>query len=161
MNNSPLVSIIIVNYNGKKYLEECINSLFNQTYENLEIILVDNKSSDDSVSFVRSKFGKILVIENDTNVGFAAGCNTGINASKGSLISLFNQDAIADKEWLSTLVSVIQSDEDIAAVAGNYITGEINMAKMQSFAHGQKWILTQQEPTIFIEEMNLYLKLIT
>jgi GT2 family glycosyltransferase len=119
MCNSPLVSIIIVNYNGKKYLRECLTSLFNQTYRNFEIILVDNKSSDDSVDFVRSNYGNsILVIENDANVGFAAGCNIGIRASKGSLICLFNQDAIADKEWLSTLVYVIQSAEDIAAVAG-------------------------------------------
>jgi GT2 family glycosyltransferase len=126
MNNSPLVSIIIVNYNGKKYLEECITSLFNQTYKNLEIILVDNKSSDDSVKFVQSKYrDSILVIQNDANVGFAAGCNIGISASKGSLICLFNQDAIADKEWLSTLVSVIQSSEDIAAVAGKlYYLGD-------------------------------------
>jgi GT2 family glycosyltransferase len=119
MTNSPLVSIIIVNYNGKKYLNECLRSLFNQTYRNFEIILVDNKSSDDSVKFVQSNFGdSILVIQNDTNAGFAAGCNIGIRASKGNLICLFNQDAIADKEWLSTLVCVIQSAEDIAGVAG-------------------------------------------
>jgi GT2 family glycosyltransferase len=119
MIRSPLVSIIIVNYNGKKYLKECLTSLFNQTYKYFEIIVVDNKSSDDSVEFVRSSFGdSILVIQNDTNLGFAAGCNIGIKASKGSLICLFNQDVVADKEWLSILVSVIQSSEDIAAVTG-------------------------------------------
>jgi GT2 family glycosyltransferase len=117
--SSPLVSIIVVNYNGKKYLHECLTSLLNQTYRNFEIILVDNKSSDDSVKFVQSNFGnRILVTQNDTNLGFAAGCNIGIKRSKGSLIALFNQDAIADKEWLSTLVYVVQSAEDIAAAAG-------------------------------------------
>ncbi len=117
--SSPLVSIIVVNYNGKKYLNECLTSLLNQTYRNFEIILVDNKSSDDSVKFVQSNFGnRILVTQNDTNLGFAAGCNIGIKISKGSLIALFNQDAIADKEWLSTLVYVVQSAEEIAAAAG-------------------------------------------
>lgn len=117
----PLVSIIIVNYNGKEYLNECITSLLNQTYQDFEIILVDNKSSDDSLDFVSHNFPDVRLIRNEDNLGFAYGCNVGIHAARGDLICLFNQDAIADKEWLSTLVYVLQSSESVAAVAGKVL----------------------------------------
>lgn len=115
---TPLVSIILVNYNGRKYLSECLTSLMNQLYRNFDIILVDNKSSDDSLEFVGDNFPDVKIIKNENNIGFAYACNIGIRASEGSLICLLNQDVIADKEWLSTLVYVIQTSENIAAVGG-------------------------------------------
>ena len=116
-----LVSIIIINYNGREYLNECLTSLLNQTYQNFEIILVDNKSSDDSLDFVAQNFPNVRVIQNKANLGFSYGCNVGVRAARGDLICLFNQDAIADKEWLSTLVYVLQSSENLAAVAGKVL----------------------------------------
>jgi len=113
-----LVSIIIVNWNAKKYLKSCIDSLLAQTYQNYEIIVVDNASSDDSVKFLEKEFSSIKIIKNKKNLGFAEGNNIGIKNSKGDLIALFNPDAIADKDWLSNLVQKIQSSNKIGGVAG-------------------------------------------
>lgn len=120
-----LVSIIIVNWNAGKYLKDCIFSLENQTYENFEIIMVDNASSDGSVEFVEKNFPKIRIIKNKSNVGFAEGNNIGIRNSTGDVIALFNPDAKAERNWLSTLVSVLQSSDKIAAVSGKmYYMGD-------------------------------------
>jgi len=94
---SPLVSIIIVNWNAKNYLQKCIESLLEQTYQNFEIIFVDNASSDGSVEFVKTNFPKIKIIENKKNLGFAKGNNIGIKNSQGEIICLFNPDAVAKK----------------------------------------------------------------
>ena len=113
-----LVSIVIVNWNGLKYLHECLSSLLNQTYRPIEIILVDNASTDGSVDFVREHIPSVRIFQNSKNLGFAEASNIGIMKSKGELIALFNQDAIANKDWLANLVEVIESSEEIAAVAG-------------------------------------------
>ncbi|MDH3204494.1 MAG: glycosyltransferase family 2 protein [Nitrosopumilus sp.] len=114
----PLVSIIIVNWNAKKFLEDCINSLQLQTFTDFEIILVDNASIDDSVSFVKTNFPQVKIIENQANLGFAEGNNVGIANSTGKIIALFNPDAIADKNWLKILISAINDESKIAAVTG-------------------------------------------
>ena len=120
-----LVSIIIVNWNAKKYLKECIESLLLQTFTDCEIILVDNASSDDSVSFVKENFSQVKIIQNKDNIGFAEGNNIGIKNSTGKIIVLFNPDAVADKKWLSILVDTLQSSEKIAAVTGKmYYLGD-------------------------------------
>ena len=114
----PLVSIIIVNWNAKKFLDDCINSLQLQTFTDFEIILVDNASIDDSVSFVKTHFPQVKIIENKENLGFAEGNNVGIANSTGKIIALFNPDAIADKNWLKTLISGINDRPKIGAVTG-------------------------------------------
>ncbi|BAI60310.1 putative glycosyltransferase [Methanocella paludicola SANAE] len=113
-----LVSVVIVNWNGLKYLRECLDSLFAQSYANREIILVDNASTDGSPDFIRKNYPMVKVIESSSNLGFAGGTNRGIKEAKGELIALFNQDAVADKNWLEILVKAVNSSNDIAAVAG-------------------------------------------
>ena len=139
----PTVSIIIVNWNAKKYLEKCITSIQNQTYQNFEIILVDNSSTDGSVEFVENKFPNITIIKNEKNLGFAEGNNIGIKKARGEIIGLFNPDAIADENWLSNLVESLNSSEKIAAVTGKmYYLGDkygknavfCTWSKMNSFS---------------------------
>jgi GT2 family glycosyltransferase len=89
-----------------------------QTYPSFEIILVDNASTDGSLDLVRKSYTTVKVIESGRNLGFAGGTNLGIKEAKGELIALFNQDAVADKNWLETLISAINSSNDIVAVAG-------------------------------------------
>lgn len=115
---NPHVSIIVVNWNGMNYIKECIDSLLNLSYSDYEIILVDNASSDGSVEFVEKNYPKVRIIRNKENLGFAEGNNIGIRETKGELIALFNPDAVADKEWLSRLVSVLQNSENIGGVVG-------------------------------------------
>lgn len=91
-SNTPLVSIVIVNYNGIHWLKTCLESIYRQTYINFEIIFVDNNSSDKSVEFVNSNFPKVNVILNKKNEGFAKGNNIGISIAKGKYYFLLNND---------------------------------------------------------------------
>jgi|WetSurMetagenome_2_1015567.scaffolds.fasta_scaffold07900_4 GT2 family glycosyltransferase len=113
-----LVSIVIANWNGLKYLNDCLDSLLRQTYSPIEIILVDNGSEDGSPDFIKEKYNSIKIIRNKTNMGFASATNNGIKHAEGELIALFNQDAMADEKWLERLVEVVMSSKDVAAAAG-------------------------------------------
>lgn len=104
----PLVSIIILNYNGKDYVEECLDSVLNQTYKNMEVIVVDNASKDGSLEILRDKYmSKIMLIENDKNLGFAEGNNVAYKKANGEFIALLNNDAVADNEWLYKFISAV------------------------------------------------------
>ncbi len=110
MAEGPLVSIIIVNYNGRKYLQQCFEPLLAGTYENIEIIFVDNCSSDGSVNFVRGNFPQMLVIENQENLGLAKASNKGARAAKGKYLFFYNNDTIADKFLVERLVKKMEAD---------------------------------------------------
>ena len=82
----PKVSIVVLNWNGKLYLKDCLDSLQKVIYKNLEIIVVDNASIDGSVEFIRKNFPKVKIIKNKKNYGFAKGNNIGFKASKGEYV---------------------------------------------------------------------------
>lgn len=113
----PFVSVIVLNFNGLVFLERCLASLETLNYprEMVEVLLVDNASSDASVSFVRERFPRVRIIQNGSNLGFAAGNNVGILESKGKHIALLNNDTRVEKNWLIELVKVCESDPGIAA----------------------------------------------
>lgn len=111
----PLVSVVIVNYNGKRFLKDCLKSLKDSNYKNLEILLVDNGSSDDSLKYVKRYFPKIHIIELKDNIGFAGGNNIGIRRAKGKYILLLNNDTRADKNFINELVNVFERDAGIGA----------------------------------------------
>lgn len=106
--NKAKVSVIIVNWNGKRHLEECLDSLVRQSYSDLEIIMVDNASTDGSVEFVRANYPQVIVIENKTNMGFSGGNNLGIARSSGKYLFLLNNDTVVDEGCISELVRVIE-----------------------------------------------------
>lgn len=101
---NPLVSVIITNYNGRKYLGPCFDSLINGDYRNFEIVFVDNGSQDDSVEFVRNNYSQIKLIENKKNLGLAVASNRGREAALGEFLFFLNNDTISDKSLLSVLV---------------------------------------------------------
>lgn len=101
---NKLISVIIVNWNGKKWLKRCLDSLESQTYQPLEIILVDNASSDDSVAFVKSNYPRVKLVISDKNLGFAGGNNLGIEKARGELILLINNDTWTDGDMVEILV---------------------------------------------------------
>ncbi len=113
----PLVSIIVLNWNGEKYLKDCLTSLENQTYSNLELILVDNGSKDNSVKFVRKNFPRIKIIENRKNLGFAVGNNKGIRLARGKYIFILNNDTKIDKNCLEGLTEAAEKDNKIGMLA--------------------------------------------
>lgn len=113
------VSIIILNWNGKKDTINCLDSLKMLTYSNYEIILVDNGSTDGSVECLKELYPKIEIIENKENLGFAEGNNVAIRrvVEKGTdYILLLNNDVIVDPEFLSELVEVLENDSCIGVV---------------------------------------------
>jgi len=120
--NRPLVSVIIVNWNGEKYLDDCLSSLKNQYFRDYEVILVDNGSTDDSVSFVQTHYQDMVQIINlSENRGYAGGNNIGIAAAKGAYIALLNNDTMVDHKWLYHLVACIQKDKTIGMVGSKIL----------------------------------------
>lgn len=114
---NPLVSVIIVNWNGKANLQECLNSLFRITYSPFEIIVVDNGSTDGSVALVRKKFPSVkLIAETNRNHGFAEGNNLGYKKSKGDYILFLNNDCIVTKNFLDKLVSYLKKNPTVGIV---------------------------------------------
>jgi GT2 family glycosyltransferase len=116
---NPLVSVIILTWNGKDLLRECLSSLASQTYSEKEVIVVDNGSTDGTVQFVKGTFGTLVsrVIENTFNTGFSKGCNQGIQASKGELVAFLNNDCRAQPGWIETMVRAALSHPEAGMFA--------------------------------------------
>ncbi len=124
---NPKVSIIIVNWNGREYLEDCLSSVFNQTYDNFNVILVDNGSTDDSIDFVKSNFPKVDIISLKENTGYAKGNNIGIKYAlkkhNPDYILLLNNDIkIIRKDTLDKLVKIAETDEKIGIVSCDLVS---------------------------------------
>ena len=113
--SDPLVSVVIVSYNSRHDLEECLPSLYEQDYNSFEIIVIDNHSTDDTIDYLEQHFPSKKMIKNPDNYGFAKACNQGISASEAKYIVLINPDTLADRTWLSELVNTMENDGNIAA----------------------------------------------
>lgn len=108
----PLVSIIIVNYNAGDLLLQCVESIFKSNYDNFEVIVVDNASSDNSHNRCKEKFEKIRLIVNKENLGFCQANNIGITEAKGKFIVLLNPDTVVEKSWLEELIWAYRNFEE-------------------------------------------------
>ena len=105
MDKESLVSIIVLNYNAGQLLLNCVDSLKKSTYTNLEIIVVDNISSDGSQTKCMEKFPDIKLIQNEKNLGYCGGNNIGIKEAKGEFIVILNPDTIVEPKWINELIS--------------------------------------------------------
>ena len=103
----PRVSIIIPHWNNTDILSDCLESITLTSYLDLETIVVDNASTDDSVEWVRSNYPKVKLIENDKNYGYAGGCNIGAEYASGEYLIFLNNDTTQDPNWVSNLVDTI------------------------------------------------------
>ena len=114
--NTPSVSVIILNFNGKNYIEKCLSSVLGTKYPNLEVILVDNASTDCSLDLVQKSFGsdeRLRIIRNSENLGFSAGNNVGFRHAAGNYIVFLNNDTIVDPCWLTHLIDAMERDKTI------------------------------------------------
>ena len=112
--SSPKVSIIIVNYNGKELLQKCLDSLLKVNYDNFEIILVDNNSTDGSVEFITKNYPSLIIIKLDSNKGFAEPNNVAAKISKGKYLLFLNNDTVVTPNFISEMVKVMETDKKIA-----------------------------------------------
>jgi len=117
MRNVPLISVVIPNYNGARFLENCLASLTAQTYSEMELIVVDNASEDQSVALVQGIAPQVVLLKQTRNLGFAGGANAGIRASKGDWVAVLNNDAEVAADWLSECAHAIQIHSDAAFLA--------------------------------------------
>ena len=112
MNKKSLISIIVLNYNAGKLLLNCINSLKKSTYQNIEILVVDNISSDGSHTKCKKQFPDIKLIQNRKNLGYCGGNNVGIKEAKGEFIVILNPDTIVEENWLDEMFNAFNEFGD-------------------------------------------------
>ncbi len=116
MNPAPQVSVVIPHFNGYDILSDCLVSLARSGYDALEVIVVDNASTDGSGEKVRNDFPDVKVITAPENLGFAGGCNLGARSAAGPYLLILNNDTIHEPGWIQPLVSALEEDSSLAAV---------------------------------------------
>jgi GT2 family glycosyltransferase len=134
----PLISVIVVNYNGLRFLRPCLSSLVCQSFKESEIILVDNGSSDGSPDYVRQHFPSVILVETGKNRGFGGGVNAGIAIARGEFILTLNNDIIADIHLLEEIHKPMLCDPDIGMCAAKMLLpdGRIYSAGICIFRSG-------------------------
>ena len=111
----PKVAVVILNWNGKKFLEQFLPSVHSATYPNFEVIIADNGSSDDSITFIKEKYPGIQLIRFEKNLGFAKGYNEALKLVDAAYFVLLNSDVEVTPGWLEPLAALLESDISIAA----------------------------------------------
>lgn len=112
--DNPICSIVILSYNQLDYTKQCLESIKKYTTDvHYEIIIVDNASDKKTTDYLETK-DDIILIKNNENLGFAGGCNQGIEASSGKYIMLLNNDTIVTKRWLSNMIHFLEENEEVS-----------------------------------------------
>jgi GT2 family glycosyltransferase len=115
------VSVIIPNWNGRDLLGPCLESLYRQQFDDFETVLVDNGSTDGSISFVEQNFPQVAIVRFSENRGFSAAVNAGISASASPYVCLLNNDTEVDPRWLGTLVQALAADVQAGSAASKVL----------------------------------------
>jgi GT2 family glycosyltransferase len=117
MKKDNLISIIIANFNGEQFINNCLNSVLKSSYKNIELIIIDDGSTDKSTKLISKylKDSRVLSIKNESNLGAAASRNKAINVSNGKIIIFLDNDTKVQKDWIDQLIKPIISDNSIGA----------------------------------------------
>ena len=118
------ISVIITNWNGKRFLDECLGRLAEQTLPSDGVLLVDNGSTDGSVAYVRERFPEVKVIALSENRGFAGGNNVGIRAVQSKYVALLNNDARPEPQWLEVLVHALEAHPEVGFCASKMLRAD-------------------------------------
>lgn len=116
-----MISIIIVNHNKRDLLRECLDSLKGQGVKDIEVIVIDNASSDRSVEMVSAYYPEVRLIQNARNLLFCKAYNQGIDISKGSFVLCINNDVILDKDYLKEALFSIGLNKEIGMISGKIL----------------------------------------
>lgn len=115
------VVVLIVNWNGRRYLGDCLSSVLAQRRVDMQVVLVDNGSTDGSVPYVRHTFPDVRVMALDKNVGFAEGNNVGIRATDSEFVATLNADTCVEPNWLAALVAGMGAAERVGMCAAKML----------------------------------------
>lgn len=116
INKLPSISLIVLNYNGRKITEQCIESLLKTNYPYFEIIVIDNGSTDDSFAYLKSKYKQrktVIVARTKENLYWAGGCDYGVQYTKGDFLFFLNNDVTVDKNWLNEMVDFMGNRKNL------------------------------------------------
>jgi GT2 family glycosyltransferase len=160
-SSDPLVSVVIVTWNGRQYLEACLNAVAAQAGVSTETVLVDNGSSDGTVAYVRERFPAVRVIALPENRGFAGGNNAGVREARGRFIALLNNDTVPAPDWLEALLGGLNEEAGFALVTSRIVymhdpelidsAGDGMLASGGAFKrhHGARVELAQESMEVF------------
>lgn len=116
VTKAPGVSVIIVNYNGISYLKTCLGSVLAQNLPYFEVIMVDNKSTDNSIDYVKQQFPNVIIVANEKNLGYSGGINSGITHAKGEYLAPLNVDTEVKQGWLDAMIDFMDKNREVGAV---------------------------------------------
>jgi GT2 family glycosyltransferase len=106
----PNISVVVLNHNGRGWLAPCLSALAVQTMPGVEVVLVDNDSTDGSADFVEDAFPAVRVLRLPSNLGFTGGNNAGARVARAPMLAFLNNDTVADAAWLSALKAALDAD---------------------------------------------------
>src|SRR5688572_11422226 len=115
LDSSPKIAIVILNWNGRKFLQQFLPSVVATQYVNLELVVADNGSSDDSLEFLAANYPNIRIIQLNKNYGFAKGYNEALKMVTAPYYLLLNSDVEVQPGWLLPMITLLESDNTIAA----------------------------------------------
>jgi GT2 family glycosyltransferase len=116
LSHDPLISVIVLNYNGLSFLPGCFATLSECDYPNKELILLDNNSTDESVNFTKTNYPSVKIIQTGSNGGYSRAYNIAFETAKGKYFVLLNNDVKVSKNWLRPLVKIAENDTKICAL---------------------------------------------
>ena len=118
-----LISLVIINWNNKSYIDRCMESILSQKYNNIEIIFIDNDSADGSFEHFDEKYSSqnIMKVHNKVNNGYAGAANQGIKLSNGSYVMIINPDIIMEPDFIGKLYDFCEADSSVAAISGKLL----------------------------------------
>lgn len=120
-----LISVVILNFNGKAWIKRCIDSILAQDYAHLQIIVVDNGSVDGSLALVKERYNEVLLVENGRNLGYSAANNIGIRCAQGDYIVIMNNDTELERSCITAMKRAIDKDPRYGACASKiYLESE-------------------------------------
>ncbi len=139
----PEVTVVVLNYNGKKHIKECLGSIFRMNYPQFKVVVVDNASSDGSLDSVRKKYPQVKTVKYDRNHGFAKAYNMALEEIESEFVVLLNNDVTVEPDWLRELMPYIIYDNEVSAVTPKMLfmqnTCAINAAGGKCDIYGSGW----------------------
>jgi GT2 family glycosyltransferase len=122
MDDLPIVAIVILNWNGKRFLEQFLPSVISSSYLNKKVIVADNASTDDSIAFLQQHFPQVEILQNATNEGFAKGYNTALQQVTADYYVLLNSDVEVTPGWIEPIIELMESNAAIGACQPKMLT---------------------------------------